>query len=97
MAWGAEYIGALFISLGIVLTLVRRKRRFDRTNQFGIEQFPSYWKKLGTDFKDGLYRYSALILVLGGVLILAFRYEDSWGWIVTIPVYAYILFLVLGS
>jgi len=97
MAWGTEYIGALLIALGIVLTLVRRKRRFDRTNKFGIEQFPSYWEKLGTDFRDGLYRYSALLLLFIGVLILAFRYEDSWGWMVTIPVYAYMLFLLLGS
>jgi hypothetical protein len=97
MVWGAEYVGSLLLVLGVALMLARRKRRFDRTNQFGVEQFPSYWKKLGTDFKDGLQRYAALLLVFGGVLILAFRYEDSWGWIVTIPVYAYMLFLVLGS
>lgn len=97
MDWGAEYIGALLLTLGVALTLTRRKRRFDRTNQFGVEQFPSYWDKLGTNIKDGLLRYISLLLLSAGLVILGFRFEDSWGWIVTLPVYAFMLFLLFGS
>ena len=97
MGWGAEYIGALLLALGMALTLASRKRRFDRTNQSGVEQFPSYWAKLSTNIKDGLLRFISLILLSTGILILGFRFEDFWGWIVTLPVYAFMLFLLFGS
>lgn len=97
MGWGAEYLGMLLLTLGAALTLVRRKRRFDRTNQFGVEQFSSYWLKLGVNTKDGALRYISLILLTAGIVILGFRFEDSWGWIVTLPVYAFMLFLLFGS
>ena len=97
MEWGAEYLGAILIVLGIASTLKSRKRRFDRTNQFGVEQFQSYWDKLGTQIKEGLLRYVSLLLLSAGLVILGFRYEDSWGWIITLPVYAFMLFLLFGS
>ena len=97
MGWGAEYIGALLLALGMALTLARRKRRFDRTNQFGVERFPSYWAKLSTNIKDGLIRFISLLLLSAGLVIFGFRFEDSWGWIVTLPVYAFMLFLLFGS
>jgi hypothetical protein len=97
MGWGAEYFGFLLLALGVALTLARRKRQFDRTNQFGIEQFPSYLKKLAINIQDGLFRYTSLMLLTSGLVILGFRFEDSWGWIVTLPVYAFMLFLLFGS
>jgi hypothetical protein len=97
MEWGAEYLGAILIVLGIVSTLKIRKHHFDRTNHFGVEQFQSYWDKLGTQIKEGLLRYVSLLLLSAGLVILGFRYEDSWGWIVTLPVYAFMLFLLFGS
>ena len=51
MDWGAEYIGMLLLALGVALTLARRKRRFDRTNPFGVEQFSSYWGKLSANIR----------------------------------------------
>lgn len=78
MRWGAEYIGAIFLALGVALTLARRKRRFDRTNQFGIEQFPSHWSKLRANLKDGLFRFVSLLILSVGLVILGFRFEDSW-------------------
>lgn len=97
MGWGAEYIEALLLALGVALTLASRKRRFYRTNQFGVEQFQSYWDKLGTQIKEGLFRYVSLLLLSAGLIVLGFRYEDSWGWIVTLSVYAFMLFLLFGS
>lgn len=97
MGWGGEYIGALLLALGAALTLASGKRRFDRTNQFGVEKFQSYWDKLGTNIKDGLLRYLSLFLLSAGFVILGFRFEDSWGWIVTLPIYAFMIFLLFGS
>jgi hypothetical protein len=87
----------LLLALGAFLTLVRRKHRFDRTNQFGVEKFSSYWVKLGVNIKDDALRYISLILLTSGSVILGFRFEDSWGWIVTLPVYAFMLLLLFGS
>ena len=97
MGWGAEYLGALLLALGVALTLPSRKWRFDRTNQFGVEQFPRYWDKLGTQIREGLLRYLSLLLLSVGLVILGFRYEDSLGWAVTLPVYAFMLILLFGS
>jgi hypothetical protein len=97
MVWGAEYIGALLLILGTAFTLARRKQRFSRTNHVGVEKFPCRWAKLSTNIKDGLLRFLSLILLSAGLLILGFRFEDSWGYIVTLPVYAFMLFLLFGS
>jgi hypothetical protein len=97
MGWGAKFMRMLLLALGAVLALVRRKRRFDRTNQFGVEQFSGYWVKLGVNIKDGALRYISLILLTSGSVIPGFRFEDSWGWIVTLPVYVFMLFVLFGS
>lgn len=97
MSWGAEYLGALLLVIGIALTLARRRRIFDRTNQFGVEQFPSYRAKIQAKTKDGALRILSFAMLTAGLLILGFRYEDSWGWIITLPVYAFMLFILLGT
>ena len=97
MGWVAEYAGILLLALGAALTLARRKQRFYCTNQFGVAQFSSYWVKLGVNIKDGALRYISLILFTVGIVILGFRFDESWGWTVTLPVYAFMLFLLFGS
>ena len=95
MDWGSEYIGAVLLVIGAVLGLKRRKRKFDRTNEFGVERFESYGGKLRARLKDGLLGGSSIALLACGVLILAFRYQDSWGWIVILPVCAVALFVLI--
>ena len=51
----------------------------------------------GTQIKDGLLWYVSLLLLSAGFVVLELRYEDSWGWVVTLPVYAFMLFLLFGS
>lgn len=97
MGWATGYAGWFLLALGSALVLIRRKRRFDRTNLFGVEQFSSYWAKLSANIKDGLLRFLALFLVSAGLVILGFQFEDSWGWLVTLPVYVFMLFLLFGT
>jgi hypothetical protein len=97
MEWGAEYIGMILVAVGALLDLWRRKRKFERTNPHGVEQFSSFWSKLGTGTKDVLLRFASLALLSVGILVLAIRFEDSWGWIVLLPVYAFALFMMIGS
>jgi hypothetical protein len=97
MGLGAAYIGALLLALGSALAVATSKRPIDRTSQFSVNKVPNYWDKLCTQIKDGLLRYVSLFLLPTGLVILGFRYEDFWGWIVTLPVSALTLFLLFGS
>lgn len=92
-----SYLGVLLVAISIVLLLWRRKRIFDLTNRFGVEEFPTFWAKLASRIKDQTIKALALISLTIGIMILAFQFEDSWGWLITIPVYLVLLFSVLGS
>lgn len=94
---GMEYIAVLLLLAGIALLLAYRKRRFDRTNQFGVERFPNYGAKLRERAMDGTLRFLSIVMLTAGLLTLGFRYENSWGWVVTLPVYLFALFILLGT
>ena len=97
MDWGAGYTGTALVVLGALLAFWKRKRKFERTNQFGVEQFPSYRRKLTATAMDRLVGFGSFGLLTAGILFLAFRYEDTWGWAVLLPVYLFGLFLLIGS
>ena len=40
------HIGALLLGIGAWFTYWKRKRAFNRTNEYGVERFPSYWRKV---------------------------------------------------
>lgn len=92
-----EYIAVLLFLAGIALQIANRKRRFDRTNQFGVERFPNYGAKLRDRAMDGTLRFLSLVMQTTGLLMLGFRYEDSWGWVITLPVYLFALLILLGT
>ena len=82
--------------LGAFLAVRERKRRFDRTNEFGVERFSSYWGKLRARAVDGAVGFAGIILLSAGTLTLALEFESSWGWVVLLPVYAFLLFILIG-
>ena len=89
-------VGAILFAVGALLALWTRKRRFDRINDFGVERFTSYWGKLRARSVDWVVGLAGIILLSAGVLILAFEFESSWGWIVLLPVYLFVLFGLIG-
>lgn len=97
MEGGDAFTGGILAVVGVMLGLWKRKRKFDRKNAFGVEQFSSYWGKLGARTKDGVLGSMSVILFSIGLLMLATHYVDSWGWIVLLPAYAFVLFLMLGT
>lgn len=90
------FVGIILLAIGTLLALRARKRRFNRTNRFAVEQFSSYSVKLRARAVDGAISLASIVLLSGGVLLLAFEFESSWGWIVLLPVYAFMLFLLIG-
>ena len=82
---------------GIVLLYWQRKRRFDRTNAYGVQRFSSNFGKLRAMAWDGFLWLAGAILLSAGVIGLAHLHEATWGWIVMLPVYAYLLFMLFGT
>jgi hypothetical protein len=89
---------ALFLLLGAAgLHLMWKRRVFQRTNEAGIERFGSYSGKVGAQAIDWLLKFSSMLLLAAGVLILAYLHVDTWGWVVIAPVLAYVLYLCIGA
>ena len=92
-----DIVGISVVLAGGILFLWRNKRKFERTNAAGIEQFASYGGKVASLLWDSILWLSAFVSVTGGVLFLANVHESTWGWIVLLPCYALLLFgLPLG-
>lgn len=91
------FIGAIFLLLAGAIAWWRGKRVFKRTNQFGVERFPSFAAKVGARLKEGTATFAALFFGISGVLLLALQFQDSWGWIVLIPFVAWTLFALLWT
>lgn len=96
MISAAVLVGVILLAGGALLAFRERKRRFDRTNEYGIERFSSYWAKLRARTVGGVVGIAAIILLSAGALVLALEFESSWGWIVLLPVYAIMLFILIA-
>jgi hypothetical protein len=96
MDWIIDTFAMLLLGVGTMLGLAGGKRRFDRTNAFGIERFPTFGAKLRS--RSGYVLIGgAMALLAGGALLLAFNHIDTWGWIVVAPVGLFMLYLLIGT
>ena len=84
-------LGSIVLVIGLGLFLWRKKRKFERTNSAGIEQFQSFGGKLTATAFDGVLSWLSLSSLFVGLLILAMQYSETWGWIVLLPVCAVLL------
>lgn len=96
MDWSSDGIGFALLGIGTCLTLWFRKRRFDRTNAFGVQRFSNFWSMIAARTKDLVLEGSSILLLCSGVIMLAFNHLDSWGWIVALPVLGFTLFVLIG-
>lgn len=81
MEW-PDVVGGVSILVGILLYLWRNKRRFDRTNSAGIEQFRSYDGKLAAKLGDTSRWLLSVSGIMFGVSLLAQAHEKNWGGVV---------------
>ena len=96
MDWRLEYLGAFLLVMGAVLRFRIRRAKFERINEYGVERFSSYWNKLRSRTKDGMLGGLSILLLSSGVVTLAFRYQESWGWLVLFPFCLVMLFALIG-
>ena len=92
-----DLIGLLLLGAAFVLALIAKRRRFDRTNAFGIERFPSFGAKLRGQSGDYPLKGGAIGSLAVGALLLSSNHIDTWGWIVMAPVCLFLLYLLIGT
>ncbi len=83
------YLWIIFLAIGALLIFWRNKRKFDRKNQQGIEQFGSYFKKVKTKSLDKLLLWVGnTSIITGSGLYIYMLIEsgdlgaDGLGWMV---------------
>ena len=86
-----ELIGWYLIATSVLISLWRRKKSFDNP------RYSNYWKHLIAKTMDGFCSFLSLSLLVGGVLLVATEHKDSWGAFVLLPVYGFMLFLLIGT
>lgn len=62
--------GILLTIIGICLGLWRKKRQFDRTNAFGVEQFQGFGRKLLATTLDNILCWISVASLSVGLFIL---------------------------
>ncbi len=72
MHFSVYELGIVLTVIGVGLGLWKGKRKFDRTNTVGVEQFRSYGGKVVATKFDGFLYWIALALLFVGLFILAF-------------------------
>ena len=97
MDWTADLIGLLLLLAGGVQAMKARKRKFDRTNPYGVERFPNYLKKVASKIKDQVFTCGAIILFSSGSLLLSYNHLDTWGWVVWLPIGVFMFFVLIGT
>ena len=75
----------------------QKSRGHCRLNPLGVEAFPTYGAKRRAK-NAGAVRWLVLaVQMTTGVVLLAVEYESTWGWVVVLPLYAWFLFMMLGT
>jgi len=68
----AMSLGFVLAIVGIGLFFWREKRKYDRTNTAGVEQFNSFVGKIAATSLDELLRWIAIGLLFVGLFMMAF-------------------------
>ena len=97
MDWTADLVGLLLLLAGGVLSMKARTRKFDRTNAYGVERFPSYMTKVASKTKDHVLNGGVIMLSGSGTLLLSYNHMATWGWIVWLPIGLFMLFVLIGT
>lgn len=97
MEWTVDLFALLLLFVGGVLGMKARKRKFDRTNPYGVERFPSYMTKVASRAKDHVLNGGAIVLLGSGTLLLSYNHMATWGWIVWLPIGLFMLFVFIGT
>lgn len=93
----SDVVGFGLLAAGVWLGILAKQRRFNRTNEFGVERFPSFWAKLRQRAQHSILVGGCLLMVAVGVILLSSNHLEGGGWVVMLPVSLLMLYLLLGT
>jgi hypothetical protein len=96
MNLATDLIGLALLALGAAVMFAVKRARFQRTNKYGVEQFPTFGAKLLAQVASYILIGCSAVLLAAGTIALASNHIDSWGWVVMAPVVLLMLFLLFG-
>ena len=82
----------LLIALGAWMAYRQKSIEHRRLNQLGVEVFDSFGAKVRAKALGAASWLAVTVLVTTGVVMLAVQYESSWGWLVLLPLYGFLLY-----
>ncbi len=97
MDWTGDVFAVCLLAAGATLGIVAKKRRFDRTNEFGVQRFASFSRKLRGRTADYLLIGCSVSLVSVATIMLSSNHLETWGWVVLAPVCVSVLYLLVGT
>ena len=97
MDWTSDVVGLMLLLAGVWFGILMKQRRFKRTNEFGVERFPSFWAKLRQRSRDYILVGGCLFAFAVGVILLSSNHLEGGGWVVMLPVSLLMLYLLLGN
>ena len=81
----------LLVVAGVALVYWSKRRGFVRINQLGVEQFPSYARKVVSKLTDGILLISGFSLIGASGLILLAEYAGEFLMLALILLVVYLL------
>jgi hypothetical protein len=82
MDYTGDIFGGIILLAGLFLYLWRNRRIFNRTNAYGVEQFPSYSGKLTARFGDISLWLISVLSMTSGLAVMVQTHENTWGGVV---------------
>lgn len=90
-------VACLLIATALWLLFRLKSREHRRLNHLGVEMFSSYGARLRARVLDWVGWLVVAVLLTTGVVMLAVVYQSTWGWLILLLLYAWLLFLLLGT
>jgi hypothetical protein len=85
-------LACLLVALGLWLAYRQKSREHRRLNQLGVEVFDSFGAKVRAKTLGAASWLAVTALISTGVVMLAVQYEATWGWLVLLPLYGFLLY-----
>jgi hypothetical protein len=79
MEYTGDIFGGIILLAGLFLYLWRNRRIFNRTNAYGVEQFPSYSGKVTARLGDIALWLIAVTTMTAGLTVIVQTHESTWG------------------
>ena len=83
--------------LGVALLYWRGKRIFARSNQYGTEIFPSFFRRLSAKSADFVLFCLGGGLLINAYVLICYAYLETWGSVALLPLLPFALIALVST